>query len=154
MRSRFQQILSSEPAQNEILKVAGLLDDEPKFPAADFELRVATALSFAATLPDLDLECGRFCNIEFPFRPIVRIDPIAEAVFIRRGFVAQHNAVRCDVAREEREGTRLLLCDWLAFGCGPQRHGLEVHHCAAFERTAAYAKGERLGPGEIETADG
>ena len=93
------------PSHHEHAPLARLLDGELKFPAADFDLRVASALAFAATLPGLDLEVARFRNGELPFRPIVRIDPIAEAVFVRRGFVAQHHAVRCGVAGQEREGT-------------------------------------------------
>ena len=88
----------------------------------DFDPRVAAALSFPAALPDLDLEGARLRNGEFPLRPIVRIDPIAEAIFIRRGFVAHHDAMRCGVVREQRDGARVLLRDRLAFGCWPERH--------------------------------
>src|SRR6185503_7593204 len=98
--SRFQQIHKPRPAGHEILKVAGLLDDEPKLLTADLDFRVASALSLAATQPGFDFESSRFRNGELPFRPIVRIDPITEAVLVRSRFVAQHDAVRCGVARE------------------------------------------------------
>src|SRR5438034_2408573 len=94
MRFRFPQIHLPEVARREILKVSGFLDDKVKFLAADFDLGVASALSFPAALPDLDLERAGLRDRELPFRPIARVYPVAETVLIRQGFVAQHDAVR------------------------------------------------------------
>src|SRR5262245_7233948 len=152
MCSRSEQIRLPEPARHKILKMAGFLDGEGKSLAADFDLSVAAALSLAATLPELDLEGARLGNGEFPLRPVVRIDPVTEAVFVRGGFVTQHHAMGCGVASEQGEGARGLLRDRLAFGCRPKRHSLEVHHRAALERTATRAQRERLGAGQIKTA--
>src|ERR1051326_6552151 len=125
MNASIRQVHVPELTRHEILKVPRLHDDKVEFVSVDFDLRVAPALSFAAALPDLDLERAWIRQSELPLRPVVRIDPIAEAILIRRWFVAQHDAVGCGVPRKEGEATGRILRDGSAFGCRPKRHGLE-----------------------------
>src|SRR5207249_5671012 len=134
--------------------MAGLLDAEREPLSADLDGYVAATLPFAAALRDLDLERGGPPDRELPLRPIVRIDPVPEAILVGGRLEAHHDAVGGRVARRECDGARSIQCNRLSFWSRLQRDGLEVHDRAALEREATHAHGERLGLGEVETADG
>ena len=84
--------------------MAGLLDNERESLSADLDRNVAAALFFAAALPELDLKRARPRERKLPLRPIVWIDPVTKAVFIRRRFVTHHDGVSYRVARLEDDG--------------------------------------------------
>ena len=81
--------------------MTGFLDDEGELLAADLNFGVAAPLPFAAALPELNIERARLRHAELPLSPVVRVHPVAETVFVRRGFVAHHDTVRCRVTRQQ-----------------------------------------------------
>ena len=115
-----------EPARDEVLEMARLLDDEREPLATDLDRDVAAAVPVAAALPDLDLERARLRDGELPVGPVGGVHPVAEAILVRRRLIAHHHAVRGRLAGAQQNFAGGLLNDWLTFRRGPECERTQV----------------------------
>jgi hypothetical protein len=94
------QLNAAKLARHEILEVASVRNNKREFRSRNLNKHVTSALPFAATLPDFNLERARARYVELPIGPIVRVGPITKAVLVRLRLVPHQHAVVVDPARE------------------------------------------------------
>src|SRR5216117_856585 len=145
---------AAEAARDEVLEMAGVLHDKTQPLLAHGYRYFTTAVAFAAALPDLDLERSRARDGKFPLRPIVRVSPEAEAVFVRSRFVTHHRAVRDGVSSGQRDVAGRLLNNRLTFRRRPQDYRFQIQGRRASQCLARDRDLKWLCLGQINASDG
>src|SRR5215207_4101860 len=79
----FIDIEVADFSRDEVLKSAGVLNDDVDELIADGKFNFAPAAAFAATLQDFDFVYARCIDDKIPSDEILQLRPVADGVFVR-----------------------------------------------------------------------
>lgn len=111
---RSWQMYFSDNAWNEMLEMAGFLNEKLEGRVMNLEFYLTSTMPLAATLKQFHTVKARAEQFKLPRRVIQLVDPIAEGVFVRLRFILEFCAMGGGIAGMEQDGSVGQLSDRFA----------------------------------------